>query len=569
MLRMKFRPENWPLTIEAIVCAVTLAIIWAFVAIAHGADQSQKPLSPADVMPLVAADQADINSRTPGSSLQRRYVWCPHASAKEYAAACMVANNVLTRTDVDVVPTVLADGKLVAFDFALLAPELSDQTKALKNWAELSDPEPFFHANVLINEHVKAFKWKDGRVYDRRWVRHRVAAPHLGPLAIDIERAAGNLTPETGSVCPVVSVGWMTRILLSASDDGLYFKFRGLVPEDLALKAKGITQDPPPTKLKDYLLSRGASLKQVDLSNSQEKAAIGRSNVTGKARAVVMFRGQGTRPSQGQGIIALTEDYLDADVAADDNPFRELLTTKKKFREALVQLSNGEIESTLWNDQDVLQSEAPAALVADHRIPEPHTRRLDAGIISCLRCHAPNNFYQPFDNEIAAMAAGPVGIYGDLHGADQGEQLRKLASLYSGDLTKVVALAQDDFAQHAFAVTGMKGPEYANAVADVFGEYWYPGVDAIQALYELGELPEAGDKTGVKTFRDKVPLLDADPIIGRYYVDMFSTVQKKRIGLINSRRQFETIYADLALRSASRIAGMRSEGTRWFLKVMN
>lgn len=481
--------------------------------------------------PVVAVQWAlqDATSIPPNIARQRRYLWCPNASREEHAAAAFVINSAVSRSSVDVIPTMVANGALVAIDLRLCAPDEEEYQKLLSLWERYGNEEPYFHVPGRFQVKVKPYKAKDGKTYESEWRDGYVRAPYLGQAIIDLETA-------TGSFCPILRVDQWLQRSLDTVDGGLYYELRGL--------------EVGKTKLDDYLVSRGASREQAKRTRADEKA-IFMSEVTDKARVVTMFPTASTRLSVGLGMAAITDDPFDETDQADFDPFRNFLESKTNGHEVFVTLPSGWIEYSIWDADGNLVKEAPPNLVADHRIPEPHTRRLQ-GAISCIRCHAPTDMWQPFTNEVAAMLSNQgANVFGDLKGGKkQDDTLQRLAGLYSGDLTEVLTLARNAFARRVFAVCRMEADQAAGAVAKVYNDYVYTRVTAKTACRELGIIVPDDDQLGVDTFKSYVPPLPAldDPIIGRLQVSFLDINRKAMRGLTLTRRQWEQVYADAFIR---------------------
>lgn len=501
------------------------------------------PQVPADAVAMALADASQL---APEVATQRRYLWAPSGTKADFAAAAVTINTAISQSNVDVIPTTLAGGHLLAVDLRLCAPDDAGYQRLKSLWASLADRDPYFHVlKARKRIAVKPFRAADGKTYSHRFVATGVAAPHLGPAALELESAIGNPLPEDQSFAPVLRLDWFIREVLSTADGGRYYDFRGLTVGQ--------------TTLETYLVSRGASQQQAKRLDSDERAAFV-SRVTGKARAVTIFQGAGTRASVGPAIVAITDDPFDDTVDAQFDPFRELLDAKTNGHEVFVTLPSGWLEYTIWDGQQRLVAEAPPNLVSDHRVPEPYTARLQ-GAISCMRCHAPADQWQPFVNEVAHMLGGRLNVFGDANSRDDlHETLRRLAGLYSGDLGHVVTAAQDSFARRTQAVCGMEPGPAVQAVANLFDAYEYEMIDAAKACREIGFDLDAGDALGVATFRRVVPgQTPEDPIVGRLAVDYLDPQAGQRVGLRNTRRQFELIYADLMLRAIPALLEQRKK----------
>ncbi len=492
------------------------------------------PLTPADAVAMAMADIATLPTEI---ASQRRYLWCLNASKEEHAAVAYTLNSTWSHSVVDVYPKVLGKGELVAIDLRLCAPDDKTEYDRLRLlWEKLAVKEPYFHVPGKYKQTVAPYKDKAGKEINFRWVDGFVEAPYLGQGIYDLEQA-------TGSYAPILRADyWMVRSL-DAANGGIYYEIRGL--------------EAGKTKLEDYLVSRGASKEQAQRLRADEKAVFV-SEVTDKPRAVTMFPTSSTRLTTGLGVAAITDDIFDETDDAEFDPMRNFLESKTDGHEVFVTTPSGWLEFTLFNGKGELVREAPPNLVADRRIPEPHTPRLQGGI-SCIRCHGPKEMWQPFTNEVSAMLSKQLNVYGELNTkSSQYDVLQRLAGLYSGDLSEILVQARNGAAKRTFAVMKMQPAEAAAALSNTYNDYVFKRVGAKTACFELGIVVPEDDTLGVQTFKNSVPPLERvfdDPVIGRLQVEFLDIDRKANRGLTLTRRQFELVYAD----AMSRVIAARSQ----------
>jgi hypothetical protein len=474
---------------------------------------------------------ADAEKLSPEHAFQRRYVWC--RNEEEVTAVQMMVNLAVSRAAYDVQPEVIAGGRLVAIDLRVCSFDDKHFAELLSLWASMSDREPYFHDLTGARRiSVKPYRATDGKTYDFKFIPVSIAAHHLGEAGMALESLLGNLLPLEQSVCPIVRADWFVKESSSTIDGGRYYDFRGL---KLGMK------------LDDYLASRGADQKLIEKLGANERAAM-ISGVTGKARAITMFQGQGVRVSTGAGVIAITDDPFDANLDPSADPFRQLLDSKSNGHEVFVTLPSGWLEYTLFDGEQKLIAEAPGNLVTDSTVPAPFTARLQSAI-SCIRCHAPQDGWKPFVNEVQVMLGDRVRPLGDTRNLfDPHSVLSQLAAKYSGDLSEAIKVSQDAMDRRVFKVTRKTAADSCLAVANVFNRYEYEHLTARTAAMEIGWEVPAEDKLGVDTFRQLVPPLHADglfpddPILSRFHVKHFDIESGQQKGLRNTRRQWELIY---------------------------
>lgn len=452
-----------------------------------------------------------------------RWIWLPGGTQDEAAEALVVINTALNRSSTDYVTVPVAGGALLPVNFSQLADTQEEVNDLLRVWNSQAALEPDFTAHIHGPWNGGVHTWN-------------IPAPHLLDPGIALEKAIGNIYPDRQTYLPIVRLNWFLWSSLSSIDGGKYLEFRGLRVGK--------------TKLDEYLKRHGANEAQIKNSNSDERAAF-ISKVTGRARGVNVFQGSGVRPSVGSALIAVTDDnFYDRDDPVA-NPFYSLLDHKPDAHEVFVTLPSGWLEYTLWNGDGTLLAEAPPNVVSDHRIPDPFPTRLN-GAISCMRCHAPQEMWKPFRNEVKDMLGDRVRVNADISGRGNVDQnLRRLGSLYSGDLNPALKLARDAFDRRCFIVAKVAAKKVLSDIADAYNEHEYTWIDAKIACSELGiEVPKE-DLTGVVTFRRLIPpkSLDGtvydDPSVGRLATDYMDEETGKRVGLTLTRREFSLIKADL------------------------
>lgn len=453
--------------------------------------------SVANAAPL-RTPRAAAEAALPLASPHVRFLWNYPPQPDGLAGASFVVNSVVSRVRIPVKVVEVADG-LYAFDLAACAGGDLTLAHLVKIWASLAEGDAYFHDRVL-----------------RAGKPSFVPAVHLGDAGTELEHAVGNSDPFT-SFAPILRLDYAVVRLTSSIDGGKYLDFAGLVPGK--------------TTLKDYAKSRG-----VDLDTAVTERLIMISAVTGKPRAITFALTASVRPTDGPGLIVITEDVFDGEKASD--PFDDLLDFKADGKEVFTTLFNGTLEYTLFDGNNKLVAEAPPNLVSDHRVPEPFPRRLH-GMISCVRCHAKGEMWQPAENQLAAALGDRLRLQGDR------KLLVRLAELYSGDVDYVLGVGRDSLTRTVRRMTGTDVTTAALATARLYDSHEYEWIDARRAVVELGHDVQAGDETGVKTLRAIVPPLDPhgttpdDPVLGLLMTDRLNVETGKREGLKVNRRQWE------------------------------
>jgi hypothetical protein len=499
----------------------------------------QAPAEPAPPAPSfgvawsVAAALADLRQQPEALRPALRYLYVgldwgeqPEATKPAWVAVSKAANVGLSRSPFDIVPMDMHGGRLIRLNLAELALSEADATNLRTTWDSMVSGEPFYHVNTWQLVDAKTvFTTADGRKVSGRWERQTVVHPRL---------AAGyaELIAGANSPAPLLLAEWATIKILSTVDGGKYYQFRGL--RDRNGKALHT--------LDSYLRSRGADRAASGRVGADERAAIFRSAVTGKPRQIEILRGGGVRPSVGTGLVAITYDISDGQTKVQNDPLANLLDFEASASETILEIANGEHEFAIWNQPaGELVDEVPPDVAADHTIPDPYTRRLQPAV-GCLRCHGPQEGWQPFGNDVQRLLGGDVTLVGDLSAgfrAFDATTLVRLRGLYGGNLAEPLRLGRNSLSDVTFRTCGGQTvPEAADAVAQVWRRYEYSLVGPADALAMLGvELPAGRDAAGV--FAEVVPRAvgPEEPLI----------VALQR-GIPIQRRQFERVWPDILAR---------------------
>lgn len=462
---------------------------------------------------------ADVQALPPELALQARYIWCPSKSEDEHAAVTFALNAAVSRSNVNVRPAIVAGGYLLRVDLAVLAPAEHDLEQLVAIWESLAVDEPYFTARVQHTVEVPRYQADDGQWYTHRIDTVVAPAEHLseaGPLLVELTR----------STVPLVRADWFLSVALSTTGHGRYYEFAGVADDQT-----------------EYLRSRGASEEQVAALTSDERAALVRSHVTGKPRRIDVFRSAGVRPSVGTGLVAITHDVFDGDVDAQRDPLRNLLELADRGREIILEKANGWHEFSLFDAAGRRVDSAPDVLAADHKIPEPHTRILQPAI-GCVRCHGPHEGWQPFENHVQTLLE-ELRVFDDLASpASVPETLRRLAGLYTGDLSEPLRLGRNTYNDVVLRATHRGVADVAQTVSDLYGAYRYELVNAQQACRELGQVVEL--ETAQQRFAELVGVL---PPGGDLVFPEDPYVGLLKAGLAITREQWETIFVDVANRA--------------------
>jgi hypothetical protein len=381
------------------------------------------------------------------------------------------------------------------------------------------------------------------------------------------------LQQNTGSLAPVVHhLYFMSRVLATIKDKGpyrtilggLYYEFRGIKKaKDVKGKEKATDEDLFFEELGVGNIAQGITAKKVfDKLRSDQRAAVFRSNVTGKPRRVDMFHTLAGRETTGWG--SITHDLKDEDIDIGTHPIMNLIDFKDAAREAIFESQNGLHIFALFDANGGLQDEAPIAVVADRTIPAPHSPKLQAAI-SCIRCHgiSGDDGWKPVNNDVKILLNKQLDVFRDTTRKNEliTDTVDRLVGLYGGNFSKNLTRARDDYAESILKVTGPWSSSLdqtdvvkisSQRIANSWAEYNYNTVDAHQALKELGVLvpkDKAADVINRLLIPDKDDIIDGiipeDPRIGAL----------KR-GLSINRTDWSLVYSFAAARSQKTLALM-------------
>jgi len=518
--------------------------------------------TPANAVAYALADIANVPET---DRPFQRYIWIQDAHKDKIAAIKYMLNEVVSRASVIIYPKVIAKGQLIRVDLRILAPRKNDIAQLLKTW-EKFNLDPYFHiiklgkdalpADAVVIKSEKAdppgsTRFKSGKdtwylspagntyiLSGGKWSKksfkfkdQKISAPgaHTGLAQATMLRGLMQTS------VPIVSHQYFIVKSTTTLGGGLYYEFIG------------IERNPDGKTAQEAFLEKlGASEERVAKLRSDQRAALFKSGVSGRPRRIDVFQGEGVRPDSGTGLITITHDIGEDQTDPAQDPIRNLLEFQDKARELIAERPNGLHYYALFDGDGGLQDSAPDDVVKDHTIPAPYPARLQPGI-SCIRCHGPPEGLQPFKNEVKLMLAGLLDVFDDLSSKNKNipDTLERLAGLYSGDLAKPIRRGRNDYSDAVFKATGgYSVPKAAQAVSDIYGNYYYKDVDCYTALLELGyDVPKS---KAVAYFNVFIPPLQPD-VLGISPEDPM--IGALRVGLKINRYQWEQIYADAAFRA--------------------
>jgi hypothetical protein len=505
--------------------------------------------------------------------------------------------------------SITGNGTLLRYDLSKLAPRtiagVPDVLRMVRTWEKLAEDEPWFHTTQKIsagdqvavvavdtlkamngNTTVRTLKRGDkitisgerlhngvvwlstvggGLVLASR-VEVIVEEAQVFPLNPAGGQALVTLATATNSQSPIVHVGHFYSKVLQTLNGGMYYDFS--FPKEFrtqvvlsSLVGREISDEEfkKMSDLDKYLMMHGADPTLVQAIRSDQKAAVFRSQVTGKIRAFNVFSGAGGRPEVNQGLITMTEDIGDDERDARKNPIRELLRARYTASEVIPERINGLHSFGLFTGnapagglpQGLLQLAVPDDIARDHTVPPPHTARLQPPI-GCYRCHNrpdASRGYIPFNNDVKTMLdATDLDVLGERSdGAPNQDTISRLAGLYSGTLDKPLRRARDDYSDAVLVATkGLPTTVAYTEIANVFGDYEYKLVTPEMACEELGFKVTEGK--AVDVLRKLLPRLPPDEL-GIHPEDPVLGALKAGLGV--NRLRWAQVYPDALYRSTT------------------
>ncbi len=460
-----------------------------------------------------------------------RFLWLPWGAPgsdelKVKAQANVFGLAQVSRASVFTRPGVVGQGRLLRIDMRAMCP--SDQLPAYLELWEAFQFDPSFSVLITpdqvrlldqvskelltsINGHectvscwqndkrvLKKMKLADALAMKQSDTLIRVNGHHLDA------KAHVELQIATKSLAPVVDARYfLYRALSTVQDDGLYKDVYGGLYYDLS-GIRDMTKGGEKTDLDNFLAAlgiRGGIQKLLDAGRADERAAVFRSNVTGRGRLVLWFSAPSSRRSVNTGLVMITRDLKQKRVDIGTHPILNLVRFAHDATEVIYERPDGTHGFVLFDAADKLQDEAPVDVVADRTVPEPHSPRLQSAI-SCIRCHGARKDsmgWQPVANDVQSLLKH-VGVFGDFSERNRtiGDVLDQLKGRYQGNADKALRIGRDDYMAAVLRITGpwQAGlPDQtdvvvhaSSALGEIYSEAWYDAVTPQAAMRDLGFL---------------------------------------------------------------------------------
>ncbi len=432
------------------------------------------------------------------------YVWIPPWGNPSWRhAATFAINTAASESTVIQHPVEVAGGWLQRWDLRELQPS-QDGLKRVSGVIEgLVTSEPFFNTTI------------DGVTG---------IAPHIANRHLSAIQALEPPNPL------VMRADWMIATFLSAVDGGVYLELKGFTGKDVD---KSEEQSPEQEVLARYGIFEDFSERK----RGDRRVGMFFSGVTGKPRSVVALRGFA-------GVGWATEDIFDEDVTSSRHPIYNLVGNEFRGREIIWELPNGLHGVLLTDDKGNILREAPPNIATDSRVPPPHTSRLQAGPISCIRCHASELGLRSCRNDVATMLGGRLEVIGDLTDIGNERDFRdRVAGLYSGrDFQTLLRRGREDYSAAIDEITRgeIEPGDLLDQVTEIYNGYRYELITPTGALRELGII-NASDEQSIVLLSQLIGADFSSP------VDPAAAAVFEAIPL--RRADWNRIYVDMARRA--------------------
>lgn len=499
---------------------MTRRLVLSFLLLAAiGADPEILPV-PNDAVVHAAADAAVID---PHRAPFVRYVWVPDGDKTDGAAVSFATNTAISRAAIPVRPYSIAGGRLLRIDLLTLLPKDADLKRSVELWEKLAGQDPYFY--IRIQQKVAAYKADDGKTYDWKW-----AVSFGGHVDL---KAAVLLQGLTKSAAPVVRFDRFTVKVLTTLDGGLYYDFAGIAKSNKAGQ----------TDFQKFLADHGVDLNRAKELQADRRAALFRSGVTAKPRAIEEIQGL-------LGTATWSEDIADNNLDPKAHPILTLLESKFDATEAIALKANGHCDFALFDGKGALQQVVPDNIAKDHTVPTPYTARLQPAI-SCIRCHSQGKGFRTARNDISALLKNRpeddvrFDILGDFKGGR--DALDKIAGLYRGNLDRLDR-GREDYSDAVFLSTGgLSVGEVSARIQKIQDDYQFHDVTARIACGELGI--GVDEDAAVSMLRKLLPAVEHED----------ARIGFLKAGVSITRADWEQVYADAALRSRPQYEAIAKE----------
>lgn len=443
-----------------------------------------------------------------------RFVWIQDGDPKTAAAVSFAVNTAISKASYPIHCKPVAAGHLVPIEFDKLLPNDADLKRALELWDKQAGTDPYFYCRQTVK--VAPYKADDGKVYHYKWAT---------AFGAHVDAKDGVLLQGmTLSTAPIQRADRFIVKTLTQIDGGNYYAWAGIRKSQKAGRSD----------FDQFLLDHGVDQELARKLKAERRAAVFRSGVTAKPRAIEEVQGL-------LGVVTYTNDLADNNLDPNAHPILTLLNPKFDATEAIALRANGHCSFALYNGKGELQDVVPDNITKDHTVPVPNTARLQPGI-SCIRCHATGKGFRTTRNDVQVLLKAQPdenGLQLDIkaYAGVSREQIDEILGKYRGNLERLNR-GREDYSDAVFLSTrGLSVEAVAGIVKSIDDAYRFADVTPQVACRELGIAVD--EKSAVEVLRKLLPPIETED--GR--------TGFLRLGVSLNRTDWESTYIDNATRS--------------------
>ncbi|MCC7424802.1 MAG: hypothetical protein IT428_31410 [Planctomycetaceae bacterium] len=402
-----------------------------------------------------------------------RYAWQADADKGAMPAVSMAANTAWSKSPRVHVPDVLPGGRLIRLDFIKLFPKEADRQKGLKAWDKLAAGDTAFYVSAQVK--TTPYRADDGKTYDWKW--SKVFGSQCGVWRDDGPPDMADctlLTQLTKTETPLISADRFVVKSLSQIEDGIYYELSGVRKSQV----KGRTD------FEQFLEDHGVDAKKAEELKAERRAAVAKSGVTKKPRAIEHLNGL-------LHTVVWTEDIQNNNRNPKAHALLNLINPKFDAIEAIALKSNGMCDFAIFNAKGELQDSVPDTVARDDTIPGGYPYPLNPAI-SCIRCHAPTKGFRTLKNDVLALqrAQAEEGVKFDITGdgtfKDDIEAVDRIAGLYQDNLDDL-DIGRQKYSDAVFKATlGLSVEEASNHLRRFQDRYQFEDVTPQRACLYMG-----------------------------------------------------------------------------------
>ena len=449
--------------------------------------------------PLNAVHQAYLDLSNHQEPEFQFYIWIPNKSPDVAAEINFTINEIVSRNDILVRPTIINGGEFLRYDLRHLAPTLPDLLDLTFLLSDIAFDDKYFHQQLpgtkIVDVQEFFFKGEAFKAKHIRLAQPQEYTQPFGDQLMQLGRRQGM----------IFKADWFIEIANTTLKPGRYYEFVGIEGDNLSR----------------FLGRFDIKEAELDLGKKDERAALFKSKPTGKPRLIKILTSNVPRPSKSRGIVAVTYDLTDEQFEAINDPIENLIKFDFAAYEIIADRPNGTHIYAIFNKDGVLQKEGDPKIAPDHKEPEELGSKVLQSGLSCRRCHGYGHGWQHFDNDIVKLLKDDFSVFDDLaSNVTRDETLTLLSRLYSSEPSQkplgVLEIGRQLYAQNVDKITlGRPLPFMAETLHGVHVNY-KSTLSPKGVVSELGYRVDTEDDA-IKLFKQVFPTAigtQEHPIVG-------------------------------------------------------